>query len=160
MILGFTGTQDGMTAAQQFTVLDFLLDFGSNFGAITEVHHGDCIGGDAEFHRLVSENLPNAKIIIHPPNNDNKRAFCKGHETLPTKDYIMRNHDIVDACQCMIAAPKTEKEKIRSGTWATVRYTKKSDTVLLLISPDGFMDDNIVDEALVKLKKMQQEMLF
>jgi hypothetical protein len=38
------------------------------------------------------------------------------------KSCLARNHDVVRACELLIAAPSGNDEKIRSGTWATGRF--------------------------------------
>ena len=40
------------------------------------------------------------------------------------KPYLDRNRDIVDACEVLLATPDGP-ERLRSGTWSTVRYARK-----------------------------------
>ena len=83
MIIGFTGTQKGLTATQ-YDALHDLLQRLLRRGDISEVHHGDCIGADEEFHMICSSiqlqdrlrGKPTFHIIIHPPDKNDKRAFC------------------------------------------------------------------------------------
>lgn len=131
MVVGFTGTRRGMTAAQ-LTAVAGLLDTLKPVAA----HHGDCLGADADFHRLcVSRQIP---VVIHPPANAGWRAFCHGHlvKVLPAKDYLERNRDIVAAGDVLIATP-AGPEMLRSGTWSTVRYAKKNGRPVFLVLPDG-----------------------
>ena len=107
-----------------------------------EVHHGDCVGADSRIHQIVeflNKENPNyqIEIHIHPPTNNSKRRFHVGHMNYEAKGYLVRNHDIVDACDVLIACPKTTKEQQRSGTWATWRYAKKTSTETYLIYPNG-----------------------
>jgi hypothetical protein len=98
-----------------------------------EFHHGDCVGADAEADDLIAQ-IGGCKIVIHPPDNPRKRAFktrYPGRIVLPAKPYLMRNHDIVDATDILIAAPKTNEEELRSGTWATIRYAMKQGKEVL-----------------------------
>lgn len=139
MKVGFTGTQTGMTAAQTAA---FAILFG-RLGAI-EFHHGDCIGADDQADYIVSTRYSQVALIIHPPINESKRAFCLkrnnwslSSKELPAKDYIARNHDIVDAATVLIATPKEDSNQLRSGTWATVRYAKKQGKRVLIILPTG-----------------------
>jgi hypothetical protein len=44
---------------------------------------------------------------------------------LEPKLYMERNHDVVHACDFLLALPGTDHEVVRSGTWATVRYARK-----------------------------------
>lgn len=105
---------------------------------ISEFHHGDCIGADKEAHDIM---VHEHHIVIHPPSNPKKRAFCQGEhfciEYRKPKDYISRNHDIVDETDMLIACPCGHSEVIRSGTWATIRYATKRGKLVFIIYPDG-----------------------
>jgi len=134
--IGFTGTQSGMTDTQYLITKLFFQKYKIE---IEDVHHGDCIGADADFHILVRL-YSNIKIIIHPPKNKSKRAFKQGDVILEPDEYLKRNHDIVDACNILLATPKENEEVLRSGTWATIRYGKKSKKMVIIIFPDGKVD--------------------
>ena len=43
-----------------------------------------------------------------------------------TGGYMKRNDALVRACDILLAFPKTAKEELRSGTWATVRRGRKA----------------------------------
>lgn len=131
-VIGFTGTQRGMAAAQRTKLQDILgAERQGNFG----FHHGDCIGADSEAHD-VAERL-GAYIVVHPPKNPSKRANRKGDILCPVKPYLRRNHDIVNACDVLIAAPARCVEVMRSGTWATVRYARKQHKPVVILWPQG-----------------------
>lgn len=130
--LGFTGTQGGMTPDQRRAVESFLKE-----KAPSIVHHGDCIGADADFHDAVEATLPGASIEIHPPRNPSKRAFKKGHRLHPVKEYLDRNVDIVNVSDELLAIPKAFEEEQRSGTWFTVRQARKRGKGIHIIYPDG-----------------------
>ena len=101
-----------------------------------ELHHGDCIGADADMHDLAKEF--GFCIILHPPIKSAKRAFCKGaDEEREPKEYIPRDHDIVDETEFLIATPNGTSEILRSGTWATIRYARKLGRRILIVYPDG-----------------------
>lgn len=137
MNLGFTGTQHGMTPAQQNAVLALLAKIKTRFPEI-ELHHGDCIGSDTEMHQAFQRIMgPDAKIIIHPPTNDAKRSFCKPAQEMEAKPYLDRNRDIVDATDGMIATPGEAVEQVRSGTWSTVRYALRKGRKVSLVLPSG-----------------------
>jgi len=116
--VGFTGTQVGMNINQRIIVDAFLRRLKP-----TEVHHGDCIGADTDFHNICK--ALNTNIIIHPPIIETKRGFNYSEFIHHPKDYLVRNHDIVDASDWLFATPKENEEVLRSGTWATIRYAKK-----------------------------------
>jgi hypothetical protein len=129
--IGFTGTQQGMTSAQRYSVEELLQKLGGN-----EFHHGDCIGADAQAHGIAYR--IGYRIHIHPPVVSTKRAYCFHYDLMYTlKPYLDRNHDIVDACQVLVATPKEFDEQLRSGTWATIRYARKRGVRVFLVLPDG-----------------------
>lgn len=127
MKIGFTGTQIGITNKQALALEKQLAE-------ATEFHHGDCIGADASAHEIAKK--LEIDIYIYPPINNRKRAFCTGSfSTYPPKDYIERNHDIVDNCDVLIACPKSNVEETRSGTWATVRYARRIKRPVIILKP-------------------------
>lgn len=130
MKVGFTGTQRGMTAEQLRTVEKLLEALKPK-----EMHHGDCIGADSQFHSVQVKALR----VIHPPDVPKKRAFCSG-ELRAEKPYLERNRDIVNETDCMIATPSGRTEMVRSGTWATIRYARKVSKPLTIVYPDGQME--------------------
>jgi len=130
--IGFTGTRTGMTPQQMIAVELILRCSPHKF-----FHHGDCIGADAEAHRIAEKY--HKATVIHPPDNNAYRAYCSvtmGHVEMPA-DFISRNHAIVDACILLIACPGSMTEHKRSGTWATVRYARKIGRTMVIILPDG-----------------------
>jgi hypothetical protein len=149
--VGFTGTQRGMTEIQRLQVRHTL-------ATLTRlpyvVHHGDCVGADSDFHDLVMPRRTVCdRVVIHPPEIDAKRAHCIARwasnfitvqhvQELAPKPYIVRNHDIVDASDFMIATPGEREEQLRSGTWATIRYARKRGVPLRIIYPDGTSEDS------------------
>lgn len=124
MKIGFTGTRKGMSAVQKVEVRGLVREMFKTLDTNFQFHHGDCVGADAEFHEIVSDFQPSV-IVIHPPINPRARAFCCSKHIMPEKPYLNRNRDIVDACDVLIAAPKSTREELRSGTWTTVRYARK-----------------------------------
>lgn len=122
MKVGFSGTRKGMSQYQKDQLRYILMH---TQDPISEFHHGDCIGADADAHEIVRTTLPDAIIVIHPPSDSGKRAKCAGDRLVPEKPYLERNHNIVDATDIMIFAPAGNKEELRSGTWSTFRYAKK-----------------------------------
>jgi len=125
-----------MSNEQKHVVLSIFSDIVS-----VEFHHGDCIGADTDAHNIYKE-VSSGKIIIHPPINEIKRSFCEDGVVLESKEYLARNHDIVDASNIMIACPSSKIEQVRSGTWATIGYSKKKNKKIYIIFPDGSMERN------------------
>lgn len=147
IIIGFTGTRKGMTI-QQLNQVENLLS-----KKIIEVHHGDCIGADMEFYSIaLKKNIP---ICIHPPLIDKYRAFCKGAiKVYEKKEYLERNHDIVDISDILIATPFEMLEKLRSGTWATIRYALKQEKKIRIIYTNGIIMDNLTHNQSKKLNQI------
>ena len=134
--MGFTGTQTGLTDAQ----IELIVDVLSGLDEITEMHHGDCVGADAQFYTIVRMLRPDAKITGHLPEDESKRAFCENDIECKPLPYLERNKNIVSEADVMIACPKQQKEVLRSGTWATVRHARKTGVPVVLIYPDGKYD--------------------
>ncbi len=131
-VVGFTGTQEGMTPAQVATLYSLLRNYSPE-----EFHHGDCIGADAQAHEEARRTKSPPRIVCHPPIYKVKRAYCECDEYYEEEEYLQRNRNIVDSCFLLIAAPKEFDEQRRSGTWSTVRYAKKTGKQFLIILPDG-----------------------
>lgn len=130
MIVGFTGTREGLSQAQ----LEKLK--GRQWGRCVEAHHGDCVGADARFHDLMlAREVP---IVVHPPKNPSMRANCLGGKRLPEKGYRERNMDIVKSANILVACPLgPEHQYPRSGTWSTIRMAQRLRLQTLIIWRDG-----------------------
>jgi len=136
MIIGFTGTRDGVTEPQFDALSSLLAKYQPE-----EVHHGDCVGADVSFHSAAMCETE-ARIVTHPPKVESMRAVCVGTRTtiLPAKDYLERNKDIVNSSDLLIACPKGPEER-RSGTWSTVRYARKVGKPVVVVWPDGRVEE-------------------
>lgn len=132
MKVGFSGTQIGMTPIQKAVLTEFLENIGPS---MSEFHHGDCVGSDAQAHRLVRMIAPKCRIVLHPPNDWSKRAFCLADKYEPEKPYLVRNREIVLSTDYLIATPGQSHEVLRSGTWATVRFADRIRRKKLIILP-------------------------
>lgn len=136
MILGFTGTQKGMTKEQMLTVINLLV----HALDVEHGHHGDCIGADNEFHDLLLHYFQHISISVHPPEDQRRAcgrvAVGQGRRMHPLP-FIVRNRNIVDAADVMLATPEQPVEKLRSGTWATIRYSLIKKKPLLIVTPAG-----------------------
>ena len=135
MHVGFTGTQLGMSDHQKekfaFLLMDILYEDNLD-REDTFFHHGDCVGADAQAHDIVK--LTNKVfVIIHPPTLGEKRALCKGDLIKEPAPYLQRNMDIVNSSELIVVAPKSDREELRSGTWATYRYAMKLGKAVILL---------------------------
>lgn len=134
MIIGFTGTRTGMTP-QQLATMDTIL----RRERPRAVHHGDCIGADAQFDRMCRD-LAVPSIHVHPALNTAHRAHTADHGGAvvhPPLPPLQRNRTIVAACTLLVATPYSFREQRRSGTWATVRYARAAGIATMVIAPDG-----------------------
>ena len=121
--IGFTGTQAGVSPERIEKFRAFMADAADKGWVV--FRHGDCIGADAQAHK-VARSLK-YYIIGHLPEYDGKRAFCHFDETWIPKPYMVRNQDIVDNSQILVALPKDpDHEELRSGTWSTIRKARKA----------------------------------
>ena len=131
MRIGFTGTRDGMTEQQKDTLRALL--------PVTDqsvcLHHGDCVGADAEAHDIAK--AMGCRIITHPPIDEALRAFKAADECRKPKSYLARNKDIVYESDHLIAAPKNYGEQRSGGTWWTVRFARGRKKRVYIIRPDG-----------------------
>lgn len=128
-IVGFTGTQVGMTQ-QQERALRYILEVEQP----EQFHHGNCVGADEQAARLAMS--LGITTIAHCGDNPEKQSKLVSDITIAPKDNMDRNHDIVDVCEMLIATPKGAPQ-LRSGTWATIRYAETVNRHTLIITPNG-----------------------
>lgn len=136
MTLGFTGTSRGMTLKQTNTVRALMNTLG-----VTVLHHGDCVGADAQAHAIATVAVEPAEVVIHPPSDNKLRAFCSSPMICPPKPYLKRNRDIVaEGVDGLIAAPKdfVQPASLRGqGTWTTIGYARQAGRKIWIVFPDG-----------------------
>lgn len=130
--VGSTGTQHGMNLLQQKLFGELLLELG---GENPVLHHGDCVGSDAQAHDIAKS--MGWYVVGHPPIKEHLRAFKECDELREPGNYLDRDHDIVDETVALVATPRLLHEELRSGTWATVRYARKARRPVYIIFPDG-----------------------
>jgi len=130
-VVGFTGTRKGLSTAQKASLLNVL-----KFLRPRVVHHGGAEGADTEFHKMVLS--LGVKIVIHPSTlaeyeweNDDKVSV---QESLPP---LLRNRQMVDAVDVLIACPFQDYEVLRSGTCATIRYARKRRKIIIFVTRAG-----------------------
>ncbi len=133
MIIGFTGTREGMTEAQKLTFENLLISL-----TPTEFHHGDCVGADSDAHDIATKYCPT--IVIHPPVDSTHRANRQAQVILSEKTHFARNRDIVKGCNLLIATPLTAEHQERGGTWYTIDYAEKISKSTIIINPDGSLN--------------------
>lgn len=132
--IGFTGTRNGMSQEQIDAFKDLIKSKDND-----EFHHGMCIGSDKQVHDIVKSDkvkIDKVKIVGHPPTFKKFMADCDCDIFMKPQDYLQRNKNIVDETDMMIATPDC-KEKVRSGTWSTVRYARKQHKKIYVIHKNG-----------------------
>ncbi len=119
MIVGFTGTREGMSPNQRFELAEGLVAIGAR-----ELHHGDCVGADAQAH-VIARQL-GLRVVGHPPRLSALRAFCVCDELMEPRPYLRRNREIVASVELLVAAPRTmtRTRGATSGTWYTVNHAE------------------------------------
>lgn len=148
-VVGFTGTQRGMTDEQQ-DALRYVLEQ-IRFDSIDhradtpdEFHHGDCIGADAEARTIAKAR--EYHLHCHPgfPEGHPKRAGTRNDETYPLLNPLARNKRIVDEADVIVAAPASATETRRSGTWMTVRYAQRNNKPVVFVLPTGVVTGDTI----------------
>ena len=155
MKVGFTGTQDDLSVAQ----FDLLTDVISELSEMKEAHHGCCVGADQTFNTMVKFIWNDVITHGHFPDDNKKVAHLSVDVEHDPEPYLVRNHNIVDACDILIACPKTLKEQLRSGTWATIRYARKVGKPIAILWKDGkyTYDENKSARQSGKTEKDEEE---
>jgi hypothetical protein len=130
--VGFAGTRKGMNQKQ---CQDFILLVKRLVGSSADVtlHHGDCVGADAQAHDIACG--LGCRIEIHPPSNPWRRAWCEAEVIYPPLPYLERNQAIVDQADMLVATPAQCFEVIRSGTWAAIRRARKKGIPITILYP-------------------------
>jgi hypothetical protein len=134
--LGFTGSQNGMTPAQADVVEAMLRSFRDAEAAGRQAfNHGDNAGADCQAGALAYG--MGYHVALHPPTDASKRGFGVNHETNVALPYLDRNRNVVNASMIVIATPEQAVERLRSGTWNTIRYARHYRRPLFIVCPDG-----------------------
>lgn len=138
MIIGVTGSREGMTLKQK-SIFSYIL---SHYicAIVQEAHHGLCIGADEDAHYLLRLQGQGVKIHGWPAKVD--KGLCSKkcrdvdirNKRMPPLD---RNKKIVDFSDLLFVFPKEFEEIRRSGTWSTCRYARKKEKKITIIWPDG-----------------------
>jgi hypothetical protein len=126
MRIGVTATRKGLSERQKTFFREYI-------SRGDQLHHGDCIGGDAELDRIAEE--MGVERVAHPCDLAGQRAYCDAEIVLSPARPLERNRHIVDGSQVILAFPSSRTEERRSGTWATIRYARKRGATLHIIYP-------------------------
>lgn len=135
--VGFTGTRDGMTVPQHEQFARWVREH-----VPSQFHHGECRGADEQAVWEVTRHSA-VVVVAHPCTLRGERAKTAvglSAFTHPVKAPLVRNRDIVNACDVLLACPKGPEE-LRSGTWMTVRYARKAGKPVVIFWPDGRVEE-------------------
>ena len=138
IVLGFTGTRNGMTDAQRAEVTRQLKRIQPD-----EVVHGDCVGADDDFDWICEQlGIPGDHRHIRPCTFENMRARCderRGAKVVAEpKPPMQRNRDIVADADVILATPPNDVPIRRgSGTWATIKFGQRKGIEVVVVAPDG-----------------------
>jgi len=140
--IGFTGTREGITDAQRSTLIRVLM--GDDVWRTASFHHGDCVGADADFDAILRAIYACPPIESHPCTFAVMRAHCERRG--PTvvhapRRYDRRNREIVLRSATMLVCPKDMSEQRFGGTWATYRIALAEGRRVLVVWPDGRLED-------------------
>lgn len=144
MIVAFTGTLRGMTGQQYDRVCGVYEHLQPDYA-----NHGCAEGADRGFHGIANK-IPRG---LHP-SNEKQHQWALANSRNPDvihpiilgpRPELKRNLKMVKLSECLIAAPRSTTEILRSGTWATIRYARKAMLPIYICWPDGTY---IVDQFL------------
>ena len=99
-----------------------------------EFNSGGAFGVDSKaalyawaFHREAKHRLIVPKGCWH---NEKLVEILSKHPSITVEyvegGYMRRNDRLVEACTRLVALPRTSREELRSGTWATIRRARKA----------------------------------
>ena len=136
MKIGVTGTRSGATLYQIESVYKFLnkcVEFCQSRDEIIELHHGDCVGADADVTSIASS--LGIRLISHPPIKEDLRAFVNSQETRDPFSYFERNRHIVDEIEILFVVPYQMSRQTSGGTWYTYDYACKKNKHVKIFWP-------------------------
>jgi hypothetical protein len=134
-VLGFTGTSKRPPTPVQIAALDDILAEFWDKGYRTLVH------GEARNADSLANDMARAKGYYtygRPTTISDNR--CEVDARAEPKRPLDRDWDIVEEANTLVAVPANQKEEVRSGTWATVRYARKLNAPVVIIKPNGDVD--------------------
>lgn len=129
--VGFTASRNAPTQPQRSTLIAWVMQRPRG-----EAHHGDCVGGDEACHATLQYH--GWRIVAHPASGvGHLRAYSVGcAEVREPKPPLERNADIVNETDELVALVDGP-ERVRSGTWSTVRKARRAGHHVTIIWPDG-----------------------
>jgi hypothetical protein len=128
MKVTFTGSRNGMSHWQESQFVKLLHEW-----QITELHHGMSGRADIQAHDLARRcGRPDLRIVAHSSTLNAWRFECDADEIREPLPPLQRNHIMVDETEGVAAGPDGP-ERLRSGTWSTVRYARKQNREIRIL---------------------------
>ena len=131
MKLGITASRFGISPRQMeaWEVIAASLN-------VTHLYQGACLGGDEEMTlAFVRVSIANATIIALPSTVArwrSEKAITASHFRFDAKDPLVRDSDIVDRIDLLVAAPRSMTDT-RGGTWATIRMARERGIPVIIL---------------------------
>jgi hypothetical protein len=131
---GFTGTRAGMSVPQHDWCKRLLSD-----GHPSIFRHGGAYGADTQIHAIRRDSKFAGVTHVWPADPKRRAMFLNQRDVKveDVMDPLIRNEEIVRRSTFMIAAPHTQYEIIRSGTWHTIRCAIRHGKPTLILWPNG-----------------------
>lgn len=140
MFVGFTGTREKLTDAQAIALREWLVAHPP-----AAFVHGACVGADATAALQVKALYGRRVDVIarpgHLPHLTSQPALDVSNVRHEPMNTLSRNRAIVEGCDVLLACPKGPEEQ-RSGTWSTIRFARKRGKRIVIIWPDGRVEDS------------------
>jgi hypothetical protein len=100
------------------------------------------VGADEQAAKIAKE--LGFRVVAHPGlapdplDLECRSTFSGNDEVLEAKPFAIRDRNIVETTECLLAVPSTQSEDLSSGTWATVRYARElqKPVDLILLQPE------------------------
>lgn len=148
MDIGFTGTRNGMTAAQKESFKQLMFELMPD-----HFRQGCCIGADEDSVLIIRTILPICFIVGHPGlfavlnKNDCHSNIAEEYssEILPLETHFARNQRICKSMDELIATPwqnqaQEPAENEGGGTWYTIHYALRLHKKVRIIWPNGIIE--------------------
>lgn len=146
--LGVTGTREGCTHAQKVTVNATLAKadaYARGQEATVWLHHGDCVGVDAEIATVAKDGF-GWKVHSHPPVDPKLRAWVPSDRIDDPLPYLDRNRVIVARSSYLLACTREPVGHMdwcasyipgEGGTIYTIKHALKQGLIVRVVQPDG-----------------------
>lgn len=149
--IAVTGTRKGMSD-EQFAAVEALL---SEYPPGTELHHGCCVGADADFHRIAR--TLGFYLVGHPgkPLGHTLRAPMRCDEIRDVMPPLERNSVMIAETHILLATPLQIEEQKDGGTWRTLNEARELGGAWRLILRDGQVQTEIEYERPVVPQELE-----